>query len=1160
MPHLGNEVLASSMLGGVCALVRTTAAMNSTLRLLTAACLAAALLSGCSCGGPTPPDPTPDGSVDAGGGDGGSSPDGGGGGDGGTTDGGPQELPTDPRNTNNPILDTDCDGLSDAQEFANVYAGNLRTNPGLADTDGDGIPDGVEAGLTSSQSPDSGCTFTADQDPASRTHPVRADTDGDGLMDGVEDTNRNGRVDVDETNPQGEDTDGDGLKDGEEDANRNGRVDVGETDPRLRDTDGDGISDRDELLVTRTDPLLSDTDTDTCADGVEDLNRNGVVDPGETDPRNATDCGPGRVSDTDGDGLSDTLEDTTGTDKTKTDTDEDGILDGVEDKNRNGRVDSGETNPRKRDSDCDGLVDGPDRTPLRGEDLNANGRVDSGETDPTNPDSDRDGIVDGVERGIASASAPDTTCGYVGDADPATTTDPARADSDNDGIADGAEDTNQNGRVDPGELDPNNGQDGAPDTPPGQACSAQNLRQVSLRESNGADMRLALRPSFQEVSAILIGQETGRERGFIGYDDANKVAFIAYKRGQVGSATSVVDDEAGIRAQFNPAVTLDTTQTFTTWDGYPALSAFYTQSATSDLKAYANQLAETLVGTGAGRLAGTSNVTGPFKIQAQYVHRSNSSVLVVLAITPTARFIEPGIFVTGDTAGGTALAQFGDADAVQCETFTTQGGAVDFLFVVDDSCSMESSQTALAQAANAVAQRLSNSSLDWRLGLVSTAYSLSPNNQFNGQTPRGFTRNIDQFRAWLTEESKCGSNGQCTNITQATTCNPSQNNRDGYNPNCWITVSGSGTERALESARMAVNDAHSGGLSATYPDFRLRSSAELVVVILTDTRDQSSGAVSDYISYFRNTGTNTGVNKNPHDRPITVHGIICPPDGSRCQSAEDNTNPRHLDVIQATGGVYGSIRSQSAIQTTIYTIVDSVIASSGYRTLKPPIGASVRVAVEAVVDPASCPTTGDIPRSRVNGFDIDGLSRALSFYGACRPANPGTTSSAVSYRYWVDRSTDADGSAPPCSSDTTYYTPNEPDYCVGRLVCNRATDTCECPFDCGGGGLPTQICNTDRAVCNFTCPADCNGACGTYETCDTSTCSCQCQQSASCAPGFRFDTGVCGCVCDTGAINCGPTYTADVNACACVCRPDCGGCTGNTRCNPSTCACEGILR
>ncbi len=77
---------------------------------------------------------------------------------------------------------------------------------------------------------------------------------------------------------------------------------------------------------------IEDMDGDGLPDSLEDINNNGIADPGETDYRNP-------------------------------DTDSDGIPDGMEDGNRNGRVDDGETDPRNPDSDGDGIWDGADGTP-----------------------------------------------------------------------------------------------------------------------------------------------------------------------------------------------------------------------------------------------------------------------------------------------------------------------------------------------------------------------------------------------------------------------------------------------------------------------------------------------------------------------------------------------------------------------------------------------------------------------------------------------------------------------------------------------------------------------------------------------------------------------------------------------------------------------------
>lgn len=124
------------------------------------------------------------------------------------------------------------------------------------------------------------------------------------------------------------------------------------------------------------------------------------------------------------------------------DSDNDGLPDSLEL--------AGCTDPNDADTDDDGIIDGV-------EDANQNGQVDTGETDPCNIDSDDDGIQDGTELGYTTEDiGPDTDTNiFIPDADPSTTTDPLNNDTDNDGLLDGEEDTNHNGRVDPGETDPN---------------------------------------------------------------------------------------------------------------------------------------------------------------------------------------------------------------------------------------------------------------------------------------------------------------------------------------------------------------------------------------------------------------------------------------------------------------------------------------------------------------------------------------------------------------------------------------------------------------------------------------------------------------------------------------------------------------------------------
>ncbi len=321
--------------------------------------------------------------------------------------------------------DTDGDGLSDGEEVK-VYG----TDPLDPDTDGDGLTDGAEIKSwgTSPFQNDTDMDHLDDRTETQiGTDPNDPDTDGDGLMDGYEylelgtdpldeDTDGGGALDGIEMEHGGDphdpsddskyvDTDGDGLLDVEEDLNGDGFLDPGETDPLKPDTDDDGLIDSYEIFGTLgppTDPRDPDTDGDGLLDGEEVLpGENGLV----SDPTK---------NDTDGDGITD-FDEVMGTfgyvsDPSGIDGDEDGLTDVME-------LFNSMTDPLDPDTDRDGLpdgwIDGWRGLPLNGkkdpgeyEDRNLNGMVDTGpwssgdgpgETDPLKWDTDGGGVSDGDE-------------------------------------------------------------------------------------------------------------------------------------------------------------------------------------------------------------------------------------------------------------------------------------------------------------------------------------------------------------------------------------------------------------------------------------------------------------------------------------------------------------------------------------------------------------------------------------------------------------------------------------------------------------------------------------------------------------------------------------------------------------------------------------------
>ena len=323
--------------------------------------------------------------------------------------------------------------------------------------------------------------FEADQDPSTKTLHTTDDTDSDGINDGAEDPNHNGLVETGEMNPLDgeniglteddiakilEDDDKDGLtnrqewslglKEADGDLDDDGVLDGHEHNWRcdtdldgLRnlvdpDSDDDGLADGTERgmvaadisdwtelkfhnfvadgdSTTTTYMLLPDSDFDLARDGLEDLNHNGTVDDGESDPLDPEDTA--QPADTDLDLLPDAEEEAVGLDPEDADTDDDGVLDGAE-------------HNFAYDVDGDGLACAFD------------------------PDSDNDGLADGTEEGVnqpAVAGEQGTSIeagNFVPDQDPGTTTYAMVADTDMGGVSDGTEDTDKDGQVDDGESDP----------------------------------------------------------------------------------------------------------------------------------------------------------------------------------------------------------------------------------------------------------------------------------------------------------------------------------------------------------------------------------------------------------------------------------------------------------------------------------------------------------------------------------------------------------------------------------------------------------------------------------------------------------------------------------------------------------------------------------
>ena len=1095
--------------------------------------------------------------------------------DGGGTDGGPGDdggqngTPDsggpDPFNPGNETRDTDCDGISDADEFSIIYPNGQRTDPGNPDTDGDGIPDGIEIGRTSAV-PGSGCPPIADADPTTTTSPVHADTDGDGIPDGIEDFNRDGRLDPDESDPRRPDTDGDGLPDAVEDANRNGIRDPGETHPNRRDTDGDGIG-----------------------DGVEDRNRNGMRDMDETDPR---------LADSDGDMLDD----------------------GVEDANRNGIREPFETDPLNTDTDCDLLSDY--------EELHVYG------TSPLVPDTDGDGLWDGLELG-RTMPVPGSRCPppvHI-DLDPSTTTDPLDFDTDGDGIPDGVEDANRNGRVDPGETDPNNpdtdgdglsdgdelaaGSDPLnPNDPPMShlpgitaICSTNNLRQVSFHVGGDDRWTLATETSFT-YAPVMVSSAGSNVAAGVFDDAATGISGLVMRMPLLAGQANIQTQATGVGGRLSAgaagqslAYTLRLSGRFvTSHDGFDAqvsnLVDFNVTSGQRNAAQVRNSLLQMLTNLPASAFPNLPTNTGSnsnqWTMNYEVVLRTMPPELVIVAaVLPRAEYDAPAdnrSLILADLTNGTALARAHARRGSNCDPFVAQGQSVaDFIWMADISGSTDDDRGRVVTAASLIVNALAQNNVDFRMGVV-------PHTQNNFRFPNnaghmrgaGFVRDPGLFASYLLDASNTDG---CEFGLRATF--------DAINRALPRTAPGAAEDprRLRDNAVLAVvyiSDEHEQELEDqacfgyTRPcDTGIRdvySTGNNNVCAVTPNANQQTcinNIVQPYINQIRNNnGVAFGQVIIPATPALPCTGYACPQPGSQ---AQNEPGRGYIEVVNATGGALYTPCNDNPGQA-LQAIVDAVAgAASQYQLSGTPISSTLRVGVLRIGQGGNG-TLDVVPRDKRNGFDYDATSNSIFFRGFQYRPNQNDLV-VISYRHWqpprdpcppctanqmcdpqlgicvCDQAVcNACGPNSVCNADCQCVCGAD---CNGNCgpdeVCNPGSCQCECAPNCGGACGPGTVCNQNSCTCE--CAADCGGACaGTNTQCNTQACACHCPADCGggCAPNALCNRSLCECSCDPacdaacdGNARCDPSQD-----CTCVCPTDCGGCQDGTTCNPGTCACE----
>ncbi len=239
----------------------------------------------------------------------------------------------------------------------------------------------------------------------------------------------------------------------------------------------------------------------------------------------------------------------------------------------------------------------------------------------------------------------------------------------------------------------------------------------------------------------------------------------------------------------------------------------------------------------------------------------------------------------------------------------------DVLFVVDNSCSMQEEQRELGNNLSSFLAFAQSEGIDYQIAVTTT--DVDSNGEAGRFVQRGGTRIITP---------------QTPNADQA------------FRANVNLGTSGSGRERGLEAAYLALSDP----LINTYNMGFLRTDAALAVIYISDETDQSNRAVNFYEDFLRNIKgfANSGM--------FSASSVVGTTPGG-CSSSTGNADyaPRYIAIGNNTGGVVESICAASWGQTLANIGLNSFGLRRQFALTSQPVAVTIAVTVNGMAVPST---------------------------------------------------------------------------------------------------------------------------------------------------------------------------------------------------------------
>jgi hypothetical protein len=282
---------------------------------------------------------------------------------------------------------------------------------------------------------------------------------------------------------------------------------------------------------------------------------------------------------------------------------------------------------------------------------------------------------------------------------------------------------------------------------------------------------------------------------------------------------------------------------------------------------------------------------------------------------------------------------------------------IDILWVVDNSGSMESSQTALTSNFSRFIQKFQTMNYDFRMAVTTT-------DAWVGQ--------LYNQPSWL--RLRDGADGRHSGVFVMNRATP--NLSDVFLTNATQGISGSGDERAFSSFQYVLNYAGNS-------DFR-RPDAFLAVIIVSDEDDFSANTTTylnnNYndsrlipVSYYKNYLDGFAGAGNYNVNAITIMDTACR-DYLNASSSGRRIGVRYIQLVDMTGGAKTSLCGDfgDSLQLISDTIISQRPANVDFKLGREPIESSIVVKLNGAV----------LAQDATNGWTYDTATWVVSLHGS----------------------------------------------------------------------------------------------------------------------------------------------------------------------------------